>query len=70
MAMQLFDPPRPPAACAPAPAADLRALSILAKSIHREMLANGYSKGDIVRLASELLETVADAGAATRNGGG
>jgi hypothetical protein len=37
---------------------DPRALPILAKTIHRELRANGYEEGDIMRLASELLGIV------------
>lgn len=35
-----------------------KALRILAKSIHRELKAAGYSRNDIVQLSGELLELV------------
>jgi hypothetical protein len=41
------------------PNRDPRALRIIAKSIHKEMRANGYAEEDVVRLASELLDLVA-----------
>ncbi len=34
---------------------DPRALPILAKTIYRELRANGYEENDVMRLASELL---------------
>jgi hypothetical protein len=37
---------------------DLRALSILAKSIYRELRASGYESRDVISLASELLAQV------------
>jgi hypothetical protein len=37
---------------------DLRALSILAKSIYRELRASGYETRDVISLASELLAQV------------
>jgi len=35
--------------------ADPRALPILAKTIYRELRANGYEENDVMKLASELL---------------
>jgi hypothetical protein len=40
------------------PGRDLRALSILAKSIYRELRASGYETRDVISLASELLAQV------------
>ena len=37
-----------------------RALKILAKSVHRELKASGYSRSDIVCFTNELLELVTD----------
>jgi len=34
---------------------DPRTLPILAKTIYRELRANGYEENDVMRLASELL---------------
>lgn len=34
---------------------DPRALPILAKTIYRELRANGYEENDVMRLAGELL---------------
>ncbi len=41
------------------PRSDVRALQILAKSIHRELISNGYVEEDVMRLASALLDIVA-----------
>jgi hypothetical protein len=38
---------------------DARALTILAKTIYRELRAEGYSASEVMSLASELLELVA-----------
>jgi hypothetical protein len=38
---------------------DPRALTILAKTIYRELRAEGYAAGDVMAVASELLELVA-----------
>jgi hypothetical protein len=40
-------------------ARDPRALSILAKTIYRELRSNGYEARDVMMLASELLGVVA-----------
>jgi hypothetical protein len=40
-------------------ARDPRALAILAKTIYRELRANGYEERDVMLLASELLGAVA-----------
>jgi hypothetical protein len=40
-------------------ARDGRALTILAKTIYRELRAEGYSAGEVMALASELLGLVA-----------
>jgi len=37
---------------------DARALSILAKSIYRELRASGYAERDVIALAGELLGMV------------
>jgi len=37
---------------------DPRALTILAKTIHRELRSSGYSEKDVVALAGELLGVV------------
>ena len=37
---------------------DLRAVRILAKNIYREFRSSGYSEGDMMSLAGELLELV------------
>ena len=39
-------------------ARDPRALAILAKSIYRELRANGYEERDVIALAGELLGQV------------
>ena len=39
---------------------DPRALSILAKTIYRELRASGYAERDVMALASELLGMVAN----------
>jgi hypothetical protein len=39
---------------------DPRALAILAKTIYRELRASGYVEGDVMALASELLDIVAN----------
>ncbi len=38
---------------------DPRALTILAKTIYRELRAEGYAANEVMTLASELLELVA-----------
>jgi hypothetical protein len=38
---------------------DARALAILAKTIYRELRANGYEERDVIALAGELLGQVA-----------
>lgn len=40
----------------PPSSGDKRALRILAKSVYRELKANGYSRSDIVGFTNELLE--------------
>jgi len=40
-------------------ARDPRALAILAKTIYRELRANGYEERDVIALAGELLGQVA-----------
>ena len=47
-----FDEPNPASS-------DARALTILAKTIYRELRQNGYAERDIMTLASELLGMVA-----------
>ncbi|MFO0676716.1 MAG: hypothetical protein U0169_09285 [Polyangiaceae bacterium] len=42
----------------PAETRDPRALSILAKSIYRELRASGYAERDVIALAGELLGMV------------
>lgn len=42
-----------------APPADSRSVSILAKSLYREMKGGGYSPKDVMSLATELLGMVA-----------
>jgi hypothetical protein len=37
---------------------DPRALTILAKSIYRELRANGYGEPDVMAIAGELLDMV------------
>ena len=37
---------------------DVRAVTILAKSIYRELRASGYETRDVISLASELLAQV------------
>lgn len=39
---------------------DPRAFAILAKSIYRELRANGYVERDVVAIAGELLDMVTD----------
>jgi hypothetical protein len=48
---------------------DPRALTILAKTIYRELRASGYAERDVMSLASELLGIVASEvkGKRTRN---
>ncbi len=48
-------------------ARDPRALSILAKSIYKELRANGYEERDILMLASELLGAVTSEVKASRS---
>ena len=48
-----------PSLTATATPADPRALSILARSIYRELRASGYAEKDVVALAGELLGVVA-----------
>ena len=43
----------------PESARDPRAFAILAKTIYRELRAEGYSAKEVMALASELLELVA-----------
>ena len=40
----------------PASVNDARAVKILAKSVYRELRANGHSRSDVVGFANELLE--------------
>ncbi len=42
-----------------APSSDSRSVSILAKSLYREMKGGGYSPRDVMSLATELLGMVA-----------
>ncbi len=51
-------------------ARDPRALSILAKTIYKELRANGYEERDILMLASELLGAVTSEVKASRSSKG
>jgi hypothetical protein len=48
---------------------DSRALSILAKTIYRELRSSGYAERDVMALASELLGMVASEVKDRRSGG-